>query len=663
MDSKRRNRHLDYSVVFLGICLLADKGVICLQKFEKQPTYSEVNPGDDIKLDCKILDKKGTCSWQKDNKPVGIYARKYEWASGKAGEREGECSLWVRAATLEFDDGEWECQVTASDFTTQDALTSTPVRLVVRVAPQRPRIEHRGAQVLPAHNVTVRAGVLSHIKCLSRYGNPPPLIKWILDDKDVTSSSNQTNSPETDNPRTWLAVSVLNLTLAKDRNGRSLQCIALHESYTSRSMTVDARIDVTYPPEVRLLGAPSGDVEEGQEVRMRCATDANPLAAVAWRRLGQAEVSSLDEKLHFVPITRNHSGNYTCQAKNSLGASQPIPVRLDVKFPPVIKSVGLDRLTTAMLYTQVSVLCEADGNPPPSYRWLQAISSNTSSAGGGGSEEGRWLVRSSDSLMLLRNVTYQHQGEYVCQVTNVIGGKKRQAQSHSLTIQVVGGPQVVRDEAEDVVVVRGADATLRMVVCADPRPHSAAWEWEGLQLKAGEDRGKYQAEELKQVTKTEDCYEARLFVKGAEPSDSSSYFLVAKNEKGTDRHWVKLVVHEPISLPTLIGIVCGSLFAFLLCVLCAIYCVRREKCRARSKDDYKPTDLESDRSDLESMIGRKTLSYETAAAAGAMQRNGRPQDGGPNTLLYCSSPSRMSAPPHIIMDIGKNSHTHMNTSA
>lgn len=26
----------------------------------------------------------------------------------------------------------WECQVTASDFTTQDALTSQPVRLVVR---------------------------------------------------------------------------------------------------------------------------------------------------------------------------------------------------------------------------------------------------------------------------------------------------------------------------------------------------------------------------------------------------------------------------------------------------------------------------------------------------------------------------------------------------
>jgi len=35
-------------------------------------------------------------------------------------------------AALEYDDGEWECQVTASDFAAQDALTSRPVKLVVR---------------------------------------------------------------------------------------------------------------------------------------------------------------------------------------------------------------------------------------------------------------------------------------------------------------------------------------------------------------------------------------------------------------------------------------------------------------------------------------------------------------------------------------------------
>lgn len=65
--------------------------------------------------------------------PVGIYPKKYEWAAHlHSSHLNGDCSLWVRSATLEFDDGVWECQVTASDFTAQDALTSKPVRLVVR---------------------------------------------------------------------------------------------------------------------------------------------------------------------------------------------------------------------------------------------------------------------------------------------------------------------------------------------------------------------------------------------------------------------------------------------------------------------------------------------------------------------------------------------------
>jgi len=64
--------------------------------------------------------------------PVGIYLGKYEWAGNPD---VGDCSLRVMNAALEYDDGEWECQVTASDFAAQDALTSRPVKLVVRGKP------------------------------------------------------------------------------------------------------------------------------------------------------------------------------------------------------------------------------------------------------------------------------------------------------------------------------------------------------------------------------------------------------------------------------------------------------------------------------------------------------------------------------------------------
>lgn len=39
--------------------------------------------------------------------------------------------------------------------------------------------------------------------------------------------------------------------------------------------------------------------------------------------------------------------------------------------PPRILSVGPDRLTTAPLFSPAAFECVAEGNPPPSYQWLQ----------------------------------------------------------------------------------------------------------------------------------------------------------------------------------------------------------------------------------------------------------------------------------------------------
>lgn len=40
------------------------------QRFSEQPKYTEVNPAEDTLLTCKVIDKRGTCSWQKDNKVI-----------------------------------------------------------------------------------------------------------------------------------------------------------------------------------------------------------------------------------------------------------------------------------------------------------------------------------------------------------------------------------------------------------------------------------------------------------------------------------------------------------------------------------------------------------------------------------------------------------------
>lgn len=98
---------------------------------------------------------------------------------------------------------------------------------------------------------------------------------------------------------------------------------------------------------------------------------------------------------------------------------------------PSIKSVGPDRLTTATLYTQAMFNCEAEGHPLPTYQWLQK-------GGGTSLEPSEALVRGSEPKLIIRNVTYDHQGEYVCRVINFIGGKEKATQSEPVSLQVVG---------------------------------------------------------------------------------------------------------------------------------------------------------------------------------------------------------------------------------
>ena len=100
-----------------------------IQTWAQQPRYQEVNPKGTVILPCKIQDKKGECRWERDGSPVGMYPQKYEWSSTP---ETGDCSLRIMDASLEYDDGVWQCQITPSSFSAKDALVSEGAELVVR---------------------------------------------------------------------------------------------------------------------------------------------------------------------------------------------------------------------------------------------------------------------------------------------------------------------------------------------------------------------------------------------------------------------------------------------------------------------------------------------------------------------------------------------------
>ncbi|XP_071862297.1 kin of IRRE-like protein 3 [Bombus fervidus] len=566
MTKVRQYRFLSLLVhILLGVC----RGI---QQFEESPQYTEVNPGQDAKMICRVLGKRGQCIWQKDQKPIGMHLKKYEWVGRPD---IGDCSLWVRSATLEFDDGLWQCQVTASDFTTQDALASESARLVVRVSPQRPQIEYADRLIIPGSNVTARAGEIATLTCRARYGNPSPLIKWYVGETEVRTLRPQVNSTEIDNPRTWATYSICEIMAERSRYGQPIRCVAIHPAYDNPTMSssTEVRFDVRYAPETRLVGVPTGQLEEGRDqLEIRCLADANPPASILWRRTkspGVAEVASIGETLLFSPIYRNHAAVYICEAANTEGESSPVSVQVSVNYPPTISSVGPDRLTTALLFSGASFECNADAMPPAEYRWAQIFT------------DGRMpLECGTGQRLILTNVTYEQQGQYICLASNKINGNVREVKSDPVSLQVVGAPRVVKPAITEKFVVattEGSPAKLEIRLCSDPKPRLVAWEWGSTRLHAGEVlESRYRALDLEPLA-VEDCYIAVLELTSTVKEDQRLYHVIVENDRGSDRRSLMLKVDEPGQIPLVIGAVAG--FTVLSVLVMGFVCfLRSDRC-------------------------------------------------------------------------------------
>ncbi|XP_063825955.1 kin of IRRE-like protein 3 [Ostrinia nubilalis] len=520
---------------FFVLCVAVVR-VDAVQRFIEMPTYTEVNPGEDALLKCRISDKKGVCSWQKDNKPVGIYRGKYEWANENSPVG-GDCSLWVRAATLQLDDGQWQCQVTASNYDVQDALSSPPAALAVRVPPQSPRILFNGSHVMPGQNITVPAGSRATVVCEARYGNPPAYIEWYLEKERLTAWS-QTNASEVERPRVWASRSVLELGATRSAHGRQLACRAHHPSYPSPyykdSFTM---LDVTFVPVVSIVGADAsslGNLEEGSSaLSLECRAEGNPAPYVWWTRNGQV-IATNGPKLILAPVSRNHSGIYGCQARNSLGTSDSVKIEIDIKYPPRVTWVGPDTVVEANLFSQVTLECKADGNPTPSYQWYH---NPTPSVHINSAPEDGYPAATTAQLQL-HNVSYNQHGRYTCVAVNHIGVEERTHQSEPITLNVLGPP--VGAETGTAHAWSGAEGRVHATVCADPAPRRAAWLWGSLRLDVPSQIGRYRALE---PSGANGCYRYTLLISSTAVSDARVYVLHVENERGFSSHAVSLTVH------------------------------------------------------------------------------------------------------------------------
>ena len=180
--------------------------------------------------------------------------------------------------------------------------------------------------------------------------------------------------------------------------------------------------------------------------------------------------------------------------------------------------------------------CEAEGKPAPRYQWLQKLPTQ------------EVLIRGYEKQLVIENVAYDHQGEFVCKAINTIRDEDRSVQSDPIKVEVSGAPQVMKYSApNDVRVGKGEDASLEVIFCADPLPKQS-WivpdvmgSGNSVILASGTGHGRFVAESVRKADR-EDCFISTLRINGAHPEDSHAYQLSLSNDHGNDTHIVHLVV-------------------------------------------------------------------------------------------------------------------------
>jgi len=542
--------------------VLVVSGAFGQQGFSVEPQDELVAPGHNTTLTCLVDNMVGECRWQKEGKPVGLFPGKYSVAMVK-----GDCSLTISNVDLKIDDGEWECQVTSSSFSSGDALASRKARLTVQAPPDSISIQSVGGLAIrPGGLLTVTEDVVSQVECVTRFSNPSPSISWSLGGRRLPSTS-QTNSTEPGTNK-WRSEAVLNYTFTKSDMGRKLICLVEHVAYPTGSENSSVALDVLYKPSVKIVRVDGGSVlEDGiSSLSLSCISESNPPAQVMWSRKGAGvdTTPQYTEVLEFKPITRGQAGPYLCSAENSVGRSSTEQTIVDVLYAPTILSTEPRVQRSVTVHNKTVLRCNAEGNPKPKFQWLQRL------------PQEQVVKRGYESELVIEDAGYSDQGEYTCRAINEVGGERREATSEVIRLQVSGVPQVVK-QVGDVVGVNGRDVRLEAEFCSSPLPLKNTWEWGGTVLPAGSELdSKYKAE-LVEHPHMANCYISRLTVRGVGLRDSRPYTLMVENKHGRDTVPVLLSIKDPVSMTSVIAVVIALLIVFLVLVISLLIAYKKQK--------------------------------------------------------------------------------------
>ncbi|XP_021566444.1 neural cell adhesion molecule 1 isoform X15 [Carlito syrichta] len=211
----------------------------------------------------------------------------------------------------------------------------------------------------------------------------------------------------------------------------------------------DIQVIVNVPPTVQARqNIVNATANLDQSVTLVCDAEGFPEPTMSWTKDGeQIENEEDDEKYIFShdsseltirKVDKNDEAEYVCIAENKAG-EQDASIHLKVFAKPKITYV--ENQTAMELEEQVTLTCEASGDPIPSITWRTSTRNISSEEKASWTRpekqetlDGHMVVRSHArvSSLTLKSIQYTDAGEYICTASNTIG---QDSQSMYLEVQ------------------------------------------------------------------------------------------------------------------------------------------------------------------------------------------------------------------------------------
>ncbi|XP_047246590.1 neural cell adhesion molecule 1b isoform X2 [Girardinichthys multiradiatus] len=286
-----------------------------------------------------------------------------------------------------------------------------------------------------------------------------------------------------------------------------------------------------------------------QPATLTCAVDGYPEPMVTWIRNGvelrDEEKYTFNEdgsEMTIMDVTKLDEGEYTCIAKNKAGESEK---ELSLKVFVKPKITYIVNRTASEMEEQVTVTCEASGDPTPTISWSygeqvfaegdQAHLNRIYQASWTRPEQhkspdGNVVVRSDArvSSLTLKYVKYTDAGQYLCTARSAIGEDEQTAY-----LEVRYTPKIHGTVA--VYTWEGNPVNISCEVKAFPTDVSIVWLRDGLQLPNSNTTN---------VKIFRTPLSSYLQITPESENDFGSYNCTASNEMGTESKEFLLIQAE-----------------------------------------------------------------------------------------------------------------------